>query len=296
MPPYRRLAAERRREKKARERQLLCGNQPVRRVHRHAIEQASRRWRGGRRDDSAQTRRKILISTQAAGQKKKKRQAAEKAFGGEGPTKGGRRRAPRRGRPRGRRAVSRVRRGPTGQNDGLLRDPRDLLHATTCVKAARLAVLCLRQSSGKQCVWGVWRRGHAVATAIRPGARSSPFVERAVVFAAFWPLREELYDVVHQSVVVVDPRGREVRGRELRFFGGLGLHGRRLPTLNRFGISPAAGPDPRPARRQSIVRHARSSRCRSVIHRTGFVVSRTAPTPRPGRASLELARRGPGST
>ena len=50
----------------------LCGNQPVRRVlifsamarprwlrravrnrHRHAIEQASRRWRGGRRDDSA---------------------------------------------------------------------------------------------------------------------------------------------------------------------------------------------------------------------------------------------------
>ena len=32
--------------------------------HRHAIEQASRRWRGGRRDDSARTRRKILISTQ----------------------------------------------------------------------------------------------------------------------------------------------------------------------------------------------------------------------------------------
>ena len=37
----------------------LCGNQPVRRVlvrnrHRHAIEQASRRWRGGR---------KILLST-----------------------------------------------------------------------------------------------------------------------------------------------------------------------------------------------------------------------------------------
>ena len=28
------------------------------------IEQASRRWRGGRRDDSARTRRKILISTQ----------------------------------------------------------------------------------------------------------------------------------------------------------------------------------------------------------------------------------------
>ena len=32
--------------------------------HRHAIEQASRRWRGGRRDDSARTRRKILISAQ----------------------------------------------------------------------------------------------------------------------------------------------------------------------------------------------------------------------------------------
>ena len=67
----------------------LCGNQPVCRVpdsslshflamtrpswfgraernrHRHAIEQASRRWRGGRRDGSARTRRKVLISTQA---------------------------------------------------------------------------------------------------------------------------------------------------------------------------------------------------------------------------------------
>jgi hypothetical protein len=32
--------------------------------HRHAIEQASRRWREGRRDDSAGMRRKILISTQ----------------------------------------------------------------------------------------------------------------------------------------------------------------------------------------------------------------------------------------
>merc|ERR1712138_166859 len=32
--------------------------------HRHAIEQASRRLRGGRRDDAARTRRKILISTQ----------------------------------------------------------------------------------------------------------------------------------------------------------------------------------------------------------------------------------------
>ena len=37
----------------------------VRNRHRHAIEQASRRWRGGRRDDSARTRRKILISARA---------------------------------------------------------------------------------------------------------------------------------------------------------------------------------------------------------------------------------------
>ena len=52
--------------------QILCGNQPVRRVlgraarnrHRHAIEQASRRRRGERRNDSARTRCKILISTQ----------------------------------------------------------------------------------------------------------------------------------------------------------------------------------------------------------------------------------------
>ena len=68
----------------------LCGNQPVRlgapdnsslshfpamtrlswlgraarNRHRHAIERASRRWRGGRRGDSARTRRKLLISTQ----------------------------------------------------------------------------------------------------------------------------------------------------------------------------------------------------------------------------------------
>ena len=35
----------------------------VRNRHRHAIEQASRRWRGGRREDSARTRREIL-STQ----------------------------------------------------------------------------------------------------------------------------------------------------------------------------------------------------------------------------------------
>ena len=33
----------------------------------NAIEQASRRWRGGRRCDSARTRRKILISTQVHG-------------------------------------------------------------------------------------------------------------------------------------------------------------------------------------------------------------------------------------
>ena len=36
----------------------------VRNRHRHAIEQASRRWRGGRREDAARTRRKVLISTQ----------------------------------------------------------------------------------------------------------------------------------------------------------------------------------------------------------------------------------------
>ena len=35
----------------------------VRNRHRHAIEQASRRWRGGRRDGSARTRREILIYT-----------------------------------------------------------------------------------------------------------------------------------------------------------------------------------------------------------------------------------------
>ena len=38
--------------------------QAARNRHRHAIEQASRRWCGGRRDDSARTPRKILISTQ----------------------------------------------------------------------------------------------------------------------------------------------------------------------------------------------------------------------------------------
>ena len=36
----------------------------VRNQHRHAIEQVSRRWRGGQRGDSGRTRRKILISTQ----------------------------------------------------------------------------------------------------------------------------------------------------------------------------------------------------------------------------------------
>ena len=36
----------------------------VRNRHRHAIEPAPRRRRGGRRDDSARTRRKILIATQ----------------------------------------------------------------------------------------------------------------------------------------------------------------------------------------------------------------------------------------
>ena len=36
----------------------------VRNRHRHAIEKASRRWRGGRRGDSARRRRELLISTQ----------------------------------------------------------------------------------------------------------------------------------------------------------------------------------------------------------------------------------------
>jgi hypothetical protein len=44
------------------------GARAVRNRHRHAIEQASRRWRGGRRDDSARTRHKVLISTQAPAQ------------------------------------------------------------------------------------------------------------------------------------------------------------------------------------------------------------------------------------
>jgi hypothetical protein len=38
----------------------------VRNRHRHAIEQASRPWRGGRGDDSTRTLRKISISTQVA--------------------------------------------------------------------------------------------------------------------------------------------------------------------------------------------------------------------------------------
>ena len=40
------------------------GVRAVKNLHPHAIEQASRRWRGGRRDDSARTRRKIMISAQ----------------------------------------------------------------------------------------------------------------------------------------------------------------------------------------------------------------------------------------
>ena len=38
----------------------------MRNRHRHAIEQASRRWRGGRCGDSARRRREILSSTQVA--------------------------------------------------------------------------------------------------------------------------------------------------------------------------------------------------------------------------------------
>ena len=69
----------------------------VRNRHRHAIEQASRRWRGGRRDDSARTRRKILISTQGCTRNN---------------TRSTRPRAPRRARRprRGRRARPRRRR------------------------------------------------------------------------------------------------------------------------------------------------------------------------------------------
>ena len=48
----------------------------VRNRHCHAIEQASRRWRGGRRDDSARKRRKILISTQAERVAKRAAEAA----------------------------------------------------------------------------------------------------------------------------------------------------------------------------------------------------------------------------
>ena len=80
----RRRAAGRRRPCAPRRR--LCGNQPVCRVrptwlgraarnrHRHTIEQASRRWRGGRRDDSARTRRKILISTQVVARRRERRE------------------------------------------------------------------------------------------------------------------------------------------------------------------------------------------------------------------------------
>ena len=45
----------------------LC--RAARNRRRQAIEQASRRWRGGRRCDSARTRRKILISTQVAAER-----------------------------------------------------------------------------------------------------------------------------------------------------------------------------------------------------------------------------------
>jgi pSer/pThr/pTyr-binding forkhead associated (FHA) protein len=44
-----------------------CWLRPAaRNQNRHAIEQASRRWRGGRRDDSARPRREVLISTQVS--------------------------------------------------------------------------------------------------------------------------------------------------------------------------------------------------------------------------------------
>jgi hypothetical protein len=52
--------------------------------HRHAIEQASRRWRGGRRDDSARTRRKILISTQAVTPAPPRTEASESELALEG--------------------------------------------------------------------------------------------------------------------------------------------------------------------------------------------------------------------
>ena len=77
------LALSQRAAQPAKHWRYLCGNQPVRRVYspshfsamtrpswlgramrnryRHAIEQASRRWRGSRRADSARTRHKILI-------------------------------------------------------------------------------------------------------------------------------------------------------------------------------------------------------------------------------------------
>jgi hypothetical protein len=51
----------------------------VRNRHRHAIEQASRRWRGGRRDDSARPRRELLISTQVL---RARRRASDSSRGG----------------------------------------------------------------------------------------------------------------------------------------------------------------------------------------------------------------------
>jgi hypothetical protein len=49
----------------------------VRNEHHHAIEQASRRWRGGRRDDSARTRREFLISTQVSTSSRSPRSTGE---------------------------------------------------------------------------------------------------------------------------------------------------------------------------------------------------------------------------
>ena len=56
--------------------------------HRHAIEQASRRWRGGRRDDSARRRRKILISTQVDARERAGRHLELRRRTGLGPSGG----------------------------------------------------------------------------------------------------------------------------------------------------------------------------------------------------------------
>ncbi|CAH0365325.1 unnamed protein product [Pelagomonas calceolata] len=77
----------------------------VRNRHRHAIEQASRRWRGGRRDDSGRTRRKILICTQVADRGGRRRPVAARPEEGAGGVRrvlrGGLRRARRLRRDRG---------------------------------------------------------------------------------------------------------------------------------------------------------------------------------------------------